>query len=106
MELPKQVKVGGLIYEILAQPDLMRETDHIGTTKHANLLVTVDATVPLQVQQSTLLHELLHCISNVYLNPDNLTEEQAYHLEGGLFQVLRDNSEVTAFILGGMNGSQ
>ena len=50
--------------------------------------VMVNASLPIEVQRLTLLHELLHAVSDLY--GLNLTETQVRCIEQGLGQVMSE----------------
>lgn len=66
-----------------------------GMVDYRNSLIYISEHQTLPQRASTLLHEIIHYISRtLYLN---LTEEQVYGIEAGLFQLLNDNPNLFKF---------
>lgn len=70
--------------------------DACGVTHHAQLTIDIDATQGLEHVQDTMLHEIMHAISDEVTLA--LTEEQVSRLATVLLGAMKDNPEVCAFI--------
>ena len=102
--LPRAVKVGGFSYSVKESNEFTQGAGVYALVDHRRLEIHIGVeppTDPLRVRES-FLHELVHAVANVYgLGAgEPLAEPWAEALGSGLFQVLRDNPEATAFILG------
>ncbi|MTI62261.1 MAG: hypothetical protein FH762_20140 [Firmicutes bacterium] len=63
MKLPEKVKIGGINYEVLLVPLKSEELnygDAIGSIIHSECKIWINKEMPLQKQQETLLHEIIH----------------------------------------------
>jgi hypothetical protein len=103
MKRPRRVKVLGRTYTIeflpTGSPILVNDDDEncLGRVDHNAQQIAVDDKQVLEAQQDTVLHEVLHAIENT-LNLD--VEENTIHLFAtGVLAVLRENPEVTRFLL-------
>ncbi len=91
--VPSIITIGGFDYTVETSPrhdEELREDNKWGET--SALLRRIRVTTECSAQQfnSTLLHELLHGVSNVYLpNETGLTEGQTKGMANGLFQIFR-----------------
>ena len=99
-ELPKKVRLGALEWAIESPVDQLHVEQNYGCTQHFKLVVDIDNTQPLQRQQSTLLHELIHAGTDQLLTPEgHLSEQQVKAVVETIMGALRLNPEVTAFLL-------
>ena len=96
MIIPKKLKVGGHVYEVKKGYEFKERSDRCGQSDHEGFEILLAGRTqkggkrPVQAVEETFVHEILHCIDEVY-NASALTEEQVYRLSQGLYQVLTDN---------------
>ncbi len=96
MKIPKKLKIGGHIYKIDIKYRYKERADRYGHSDHAmkDIKVTdVDTNGKIRERsgiEETFIHEMLHCIDEVY-NGNDLKEEQVLRMGQGLYQVLKDN---------------
>ena len=95
--LPKHIKIGGLWYECTPLSALTRDSRTLGTSCGNRLDIRIDSSIPRQNQETALLHEIIEQVD--YRYQLGLEHAQTCTLETALYQVLRDNPEVVAFIL-------
>ena len=100
----KSIKVGGFLYKI-DYPYIFKErTDLKAQADHASLTIRITPTdsggMPYNKEKlaEAILHELIHCIDDVY-NNNSLSENQVESLSNGLYQTLKDNPELNNVII-------
>lgn len=86
---PQQVRLSGMTYGVVESEVLLDET--VGVQSSKKLLIVIDKDLPTEAKASTLLHELLHALSDSLKL--GLSENQVCRLEAGLFSLLRDNRD-------------
>jgi len=92
----KEVKVGGFVYKIDYPYTFKERGDLGGQANLTGLTIRVSACdvggEPYVKEKlaETVLHEILHCIDNVY-NSNLLDDNQVERLTHGLYQVFKDN---------------
>lgn len=95
VELPKQIKIGGIEYRIILLPLKSEELNYgenIGMISHTECKIYINKDMPIQKQQETLIHEIIHGI-DVFIGDNNHEsfEENVEMFGRVLFQVLKDN---------------
>jgi len=96
MIIPSKLKVGGHTYKVLQNYRFTQISKVYGQVDY-NLgeirLASIDES-GYNIMQSrieeTFLHEIIHCVNEVYSN-NIVTEEQVIRMSQGLYQVLKDN---------------
>lgn len=74
-----------------------------GETDFSTLTIRFHTDLDPSVKSATLLHEILHVVYDEYgLAKDDPEERVVTTLSNGLCQVIRDNPDVLAFIIGGL----
>jgi len=118
---PTSVMICGRRYEIFwvctreeLDPFPGSEERGVGSSNHEDLRIKIFTRVHMQIQRETLLHEIMHCvlssaqvpIFNLLLGRDksemlNFEFEEYYieSLDAGVLSVLRENPEVTSWLL-------
>lgn len=97
--LPEHVRILGFDWAITSPNLELQQRNRYGETHYLGFEVHVDDSQPLQRQQETLLHELIHAGCEQFLIDDNdVSETQIRVIAHVLFQALRDNEEVRGFI--------
>lgn len=74
-----------------------------GEVNHKSQTIRIDSLIPPHQQLSTLLHESIHAMD--WRLKTNLSEEQVYALEAGLFDMLVRNPKLIQ-MFGEINESQ
>ena len=89
-KLPKEIKVGGQIYQII-EKDRIKEDGIVsyGTHDGRQSKIWIASDVSQRQKETTLLHEIIESIN--FANQLELKEQQIWILENNLYQVLKDN---------------
>lgn len=87
--LPQKLKIAGYNYVVETDPILIRDRSRMGESCANALTITLDPTVPKQVQETALLHEILEQVNYHY--ELKLEHAQISVLETALYQVWQDN---------------
>lgn len=96
MNIPQTVKVGGFIFKIIRNYKFRERTDCDGQADYDLLEIRLKDTdqsnneLPQDKKEEIFLHELLHCINDIY-NNGKIPEEEIKRISQGLFQVFKDN---------------
>ena len=92
IRLPKEFQVGPFEYTIDTSDEARARligTRYWGETQHSVRQIRLDTLNPSpQELDNTVIHELVHCIENVYLDT-TLEERTVAVLANGLHQILR-----------------
>lgn len=89
------VKILGYEVEIREQKNLRLEHGAIGQSGQSSLWLSVDPSLPKDMQRSTLIHEIIEQL-NYHLEM-KLEHPQITQLESGLYQVIKDNPHLFTF---------
>lgn len=93
MKIPKKVKIGAHIYEVVFRDDM--DDANLGVCRPAKLKIFVDSTLPQSQKEETFLHEVLHAIFHqVGLSqPRDIDgeEKQVQSIAHSLYQFLKEN---------------
>ena len=90
MPIPNKVKVGWKTYDvILADPTLNGGDELYGQIDYDRCTITLRATASPDQQRATLVHELLHAVSNMY--GLDLDEKLVTNLANALYCIYKDN---------------
>lgn len=93
MRIPETIKIGGLIYKCIEVENLSRDKNANGASCGNGLYIEIDKSLPEQLKESVLLHEILEQINYIYeLELDHKTITT---LEAALYQVFKDNFEAS-----------
>ena len=92
MQIPKNVKIGGLIYSVKEEDNRLRDHNETGASCGNSQEIVLDKNISQQLKETTLIHEILHQINFVY--NINLEHQQIYQLEAGLYAFIKDNPVV------------
>ena len=95
LQLPDRIKIGGIDYEVILVPLKSEELDYgdnIGCIRHTDCKIWINKDMPVQKQQETLIHEIIHAI-DVFIGDRDHEKPEEHVEEFGkvLYQVLRDN---------------
>ena len=95
MKIPESITVGGKTYKVLFPYVFVEDVNLSGQACHEVQEIRVSGIVPggsdrpREGSEETLMHELLHCVDQVY-NAGALDEATVLRLSEGLYQALRD----------------
>jgi hypothetical protein len=89
MDIPKQIKIGGHVYDVEMDPKLYLTEGSPGTILHFAKKIAIDPNTAESYQAECLLHEIIEALNRN--NELDLAHTQITALSEGLFQVLRDN---------------
>ena len=87
MQIPKKVKVGGLMYSVTLK-DEVASGEASGQMDTAKLEIEIDKKMKRGAQEITFLHEILHAINN------EMKETDIEYLAQSLYQVIIDNPSI------------
>ena len=96
MKIPKKLKIAGFTYKITHNKQIADHSSTFASTINAQQEINVGQGFPVQKQEQTFLHEILHAVWFCYgLKEAGFKNEQEEHivdaLSNGLYQVLKDN---------------
>lgn len=98
-ERPVSLKITGLDWNVVFNPELMDMSQGWGFTEPEKQTITVAGDAPFQRQQLNLLHETIHAGARPLLDPDNdPTEAQVRVIAMVIYQVIRDNPELLKWL--------
>ena len=93
------MKILGFHYDLILRED----KDDFGKMDIMQGKMFIDSQAPVQIQQSTVLHEALHAIDTHLML--RLKHDQIRLLEAGLFALFRDNGvDLAPLLSGGKDG--
>ncbi len=87
MKIPKQIKIGGHIYKVVLEPDILETSqgNSCGTRDRTKGTIAINSSLIRTEQEAVLFHEILHTINN------EMNEEQIELFAQALYQVFSDN---------------
>ena len=96
MKIPKKLKIAGFWYKITRSKQVSDHSSTFASTFNSQQEINVGNDFPIQKQEQTFLHEILHAIWFCYgLKEAGFKNDQEEHivdaLSNGLYQVLKDN---------------
>jgi hypothetical protein len=89
MKIPKTLKIGATVYEVVRQSSDANGEKHLGYCNTGLAKIWIDSTAKQQVQESSLIHEILEAAKGGYCL--ELEHQTLGTLAEVLYQVLRDN---------------
>lgn len=112
MKPPKKIKIGPYDYTVTTAPEAMdrqgqENSDHLdGFSNCARQVIGLHTTTLMghavgeDYRRSTLLHEILHqCIAVAGADiPEDVEERAVRAIEGPLYQTLRENPDLLAYL--------
>ena len=98
--IPEKVKIAGMDWTIEEDREETEHGRYFGTTRHSTCSIYVDPKVSKSRKQQTVCHEILHALSAELLDTKGeLTEAQVQAVGAGLYQVMRDNPGLVAWLM-------
>ena len=97
-DLPDKVTHLGLTWDIVYDTATLDRDGNWGQTRGRRSEIALTDDVPHARIAATLLHELLHVVSDSVTNANAPTEDHITALASGLFGLLADNPDVRHFI--------
>jgi Zn-dependent peptidase ImmA (M78 family) len=95
---PERVRVLGKQFQIKFHPEGSEEMEgNLGMCSYDKQIVYVEEGMPLENEQSTVFHELIHAVEEMMQL--GLSEEHVKGLEVGLFALLRDNPSFVKYLM-------
>ena len=99
--LPRKIRVVGKDWKVIWDFKEVDTDGNFGQTSPVNLEIRLGSASTEQKKRETLLHEILHAIDFTLSSPKvSIKEPHIKLLAAGLFQVLTENPDVTAYIIG------
>ena len=92
VKVPEQIKVGSLVYNIVLTDNLGRDYRLLGQCLTDEGVIKIDSVSSKQVKAISLLHELVHAISDTY--SCELDEKDISRLAHGLADVLKGSFDI------------
>ena len=86
IKIPQTLKVGGRSLLVKFTKNLLRDTGNRGEVEWHTETMRIDSDMVYTLTVITFLHEIVHCIDEVYCNR-NLSEDETNQLAEGLYQV-------------------
>lgn len=92
LKIPKQLKVGGHIYKIIRDYHFIQNSNLRAQAAHTLQEIRISEIdhSGVKVNEEAFLHELIHCVSDIFLN-GKLQEDDVANLSEGLYSVLKNN---------------
>jgi len=90
MKLPKEIKIGGLVYKIEEKDLRITEVENnSGYCRVNDEKIVINSELTENVKESTLLHEIIEAIN--FNHQLELPHSTIMTLEATLYQVIKDN---------------
>lgn len=89
--IPKQIKVGAMLYQVNIVPDMFTRQGLYGEVFYATQIIEIAGDISEQRQFNAFIHELTHAI--LYESGDMMEQDEAYvrRFSNTLTQVCKDN---------------
>ncbi len=96
MRIPKKVKIGGLVYEVVFDAKHCVAQSVYGQESAYRQKIFLDPNVPRDRQEETFIHEILHAIDHSFnSNKNRLGEQKVQFISSALYMVLKENGIFT-----------
>jgi hypothetical protein len=104
---PRAIRVGPLVYTVsedrtqLLEAVRAEQSGLLGITDHSAATITLDKRQAPCMKRDTLLHEVLHCLTQTTGIADELGDNEegvVRRLAPALLGVLRDNAKLVAYL--------
>lgn len=90
VKIPKQIKVAGHWWTIELEKDLSRRHGKYGYVDADSLVIHIEPTILDSLKTHTLIHELIHTISDNFVNANAFSEDVTHEFAVGTFILLTD----------------
>ena len=91
MEIPKKLKIGGFVYDVIIDKRMEDSgVNSTGTHYQYKQKIWIDEECHFQQQEETLIHEIIEAINSA--NELKMEHNQIAMLSNQLYQVLKDNN--------------
>lgn len=90
MTTPDKIKIGARVIQVREVDRLSDDEDRWGDYNPRSGTIRIDAGIPADMKEETLLHEVLEAMNDIY--GQHLTEAQVTVTAAVLHAVLKDNS--------------
>jgi hypothetical protein len=91
MNIPSQIKIGGVLYSIVIESRSMDHGIHdAGACYPANAKIWLESSLDKQVAEQTLVHEILEAIDSH--NDLGLSHQTISTIADNLYQILKNNN--------------
>jgi hypothetical protein len=112
MKIPKSVQIGTQVFDIVLRDrkdDGMLNDATMGYTLGTENLIIIDSSLKYSKQRTTLIHEILHAIHDVFDNTVKPTKKDDFEIwehyfigmyEEPLLLILRDNPDLVDYLRG------
>ena len=90
VKIPQRIKVAGHWLEIQLEEGLSYRHKKLGQCDIENLVIYIEKSIPPSLQSHTLVHELLHAISDQFVGANAFSEETVGQLATGVWTMLSD----------------
>ena len=98
-DLPKQVKIGAVIWTLEENQDDLEDDENWGDTLPKRLRLRIRRETHVSKKRETLLHELFHgCNYSVLTGADQMNERQIKAISHSLMAVFADNPAILEFL--------
>lgn len=88
MKIPKSLKIGGHVFKI----EMKKELNNMGSCDTSKNLIVIDADMPQDQKEATLIHEMLHAMNTTFDGGHPYTHALLDSLAEQIYQVLSDNN--------------
>ena len=100
--IPAQLRIGPHQYRVERADDALSDLDRYGDVRHRECRIRIDCGTSPQQIRTTLLHEILHATTDVFLQPDDqLIDKHLHALVYALLLFAADNPEAMRYIFDG-----
>jgi len=94
------LRIAGRTFAVVAlTPPPGLGTTNMGEFDNVRGVISLDASMPDEVQRKTLLHELVHASDRLY-GSASMTEDETVTIENGLWAIFNDNPGLARALFG------
>jgi hypothetical protein len=98
MKLPKKLRIGPHIYQIIFVKNMWQDADAVGTTNKDSCEIKVDPNQADSQLVNTVIHEALHAMSDGLGKTDEKEEKLCEWYAPKLLQFIQDNKKLVQYI--------
>ena len=89
-KIPKQIKLAGHWWKIRYDKGLTKRHGKYGQCDYENLVIYIEPSITDTLKSHTLVHEIVHAISDQFVYANALSEETVSQLAVGFWVMLSD----------------